>query len=99
MAPCVRCLPPLARKALLVLVRRWLVLVLAGKAETVFEFFLDTFAGFVAAKHFLMRSLFFGTGLAFSGNTLAHSANSLHFFVCFFALPLRRWLLPLRDCS
>ena len=79
----------------LVPVRRWLVLTLAGMVEAVFEFLLDTFAGIVAAEHFLMRLLVFGIVLVFPGIALAHPFNSLHFFVGFFVFLPRRWLLPL----
>ena len=89
----------LARKVLLVPVRRWLVLTLAGMVEAVFELLLDTFAGIAAAEHFLMRLLVFGIVLVFPGIALAHPSNSLHFSVSFFVFPLRRRLLPLRVCS
>ena len=80
-------------------VRRWLVFAFAGEDEAVFEFLLDTFAGFTAAERLLTRLLVFVLVLVFPGTALAHLFHLLHFSVSLVVFPLWRRLLPLRDRS
>ena len=83
----------------LVPVRRWPVFVFAGLDEAVFEFLLDTFAGFAATERLLTRLLVYASVLVFPGTALAPLFNSVPFSVSFVVLLPWRRPLPLRARS